>query len=95
MELGLNFFPFLGICLEAFLFGELFVLQLREPCLKRYKITVYQASIQAYLRGNCVIMHPKTGPAITNSFSMDFVSYMSYLQLSLLLRPWIIVFPPL
>ena len=65
MKLTVDNFNYLGSCLEGFLFGELSVLQLRKPCLKRFKITLYQASILAYLpsTGICIILHPKKGPA--------------------------------
>ena len=67
MNLTLYNFTYLGICPEDFLFGELFVLQLRKPCLKKFKITLYRTSILAYSLYICIIMHPKKGPAITQN----------------------------
>ena len=90
MKLTLGNFNYLGICLEDFLFGELFVLQLRKPCLNKFKITLYQVSILAYLPCICIIMHPRKRPATTknkNRHSMRSVPCMSYLRFSLFLIP--------
>ena len=67
MELTTDNFDYLGQCVEGFLFGELYVLQLRKPCLKRFKITLYQASILEYSPYIGYVMYPEKESMITKN----------------------------